>query len=479
MNLRTLLAACLITALVPAVPFRGALSPGKPGLLYAQDVATSAETTVSANAVSATPASEKRGRAGTGSLAPRRGSELERLRELQTHLTRTIDRAMQSVVFIQGGSGFVISEDGYVLTNNHVVAQPRGRRSREEVREVVVQFRRGRPLQGDVVGRDPGGDVALVKLRRPPGVPPLPLGDSDELRVGQPVVAIGDPFLVGSQEFFLRDAPPDYEPAASMGIISALHRYSEGYTDSIQVDAAVNPGNSGGPLLTLEGKVVGINGKIENPFGVGINAGVGYAIPINQVKRFLEQLKEADGGIVRHGTIPGLDVEARAKGKPGLRVRRVKSGSAAERYGFKPDDLILSVAGQDVRTENRYRGVLGTYPEGAEVLVRLERGDRSLEIEVALFESDDPWIGVELDNDQPADEKGVRILQAFAGGPAARAGMRPADTIRRLGDGEVSSRDDLRRLLEGLKPGDAVTIGVLRDGRMVDVEVRLASRRPE
>src|SRR4029453_12127126 len=111
------------------------------------------------------------------------------------------------------------------------------------------------------------------------------------------------PFLLGSKNLFLDVAPPDYEPSASLGIVSALHRFSDSYTDAIQVDVAVNRGNSGGPLLTLDGKVVGINGKIETRFDTGVNTGVGYAIPVSQILRFLEPMKHAGGGIVRHGMV--------------------------------------------------------------------------------------------------------------------------------------------------------------------------------
>ncbi len=457
MNQRTLMAATLSAAFVLALPLLEGPSIGGRSPLFGQE--TSASRTVPK----------------TTSLARAATSELERLRAQEKRLIEIIDRAMESVVFIQGGSGFVISEDGYVLTNDHVVT---GRPGGDAPEVVYVHMRRGRRLEAEVVGRDVYGDVALLKLKQPPGVPPLPFGDSDALSVGEPVIAIGDPFLVGSFELFLEGAPPDYEPAASMGIVSALHRYSDGYTDSIQVDAAVNPGNSGGPLLTLDGKVVGINGKIENPFGVGINSGIGYAIPINQVKRFLEPLRQAGGGIVRHGTISGLDVETRARGKAGLRVAKVESGSAAARHGFRKGDLILSVAGQEVKTKTRYKGVLGTYPAGDEVSVRVARGNKSLEIKVALYENDDAWLGVEPDDDEPDDEKGVKVGAALAGGPAARAGMRPADVIRRLGDSEVSNIEDLKRLLKPLKPGETIRVGVLRDGKRIEIEVKLASKRP-
>ena len=216
------------------------------------------------------------------------------LRELERQVMQVIEKTAPAFVFIEGCSGFLVSADGLILTNEHVVAGKQ---------ELTVQLVGGRQLQADVLGHDPGGDLALLKLRDSSGVPALELGDSDALRVGEPVIALGDPFLLGSSSIFLGAAPASYEPSASLGVVSALHRFSDTYFDAVQVDVAVNRGNSGGPLLNLAGKVVGINGKIETRFETGINTGVGYAIPANQIRRFFEPLKGAEGGRVNHGTI--------------------------------------------------------------------------------------------------------------------------------------------------------------------------------
>src|SRR5262249_40593501 len=160
--------------------------------------------------------------------------------------------------------------------------------------------------------------------------------------------------------------------------------------DAIQVDVAVNRGNSGGPLLTLDGKVMGINGKIETRFEFGINTGVGYAISSNQIQRFLEPLKSAGGNNVRHGTILGLGPAERADGKAGLLVDKVDAGSAAARSGVKAGDLILSIDGLQVLSRTRYHGILGTFPAGQEVGVKLARGSESLEVKVPLVEPGTP-----------------------------------------------------------------------------------------
>ena len=403
-------------------------------------------------------------------------SELEALREMERKVTATLERVRDSFVFIQGGSGFLISDDGYILTNEHVVAQPNPRG--KPIRELTVTFRGGKQLKADVVGHDPGGDVALLKLRQPPGRRPFELGDSDAIEIGQPIIALGDPFLVGSDELFLKLAAAcDYEPAASTGIVSALHRWSQSYPDSIQVDAAVNPGNSGGPLLTLDGKVVGINGKIENPFGVGINAGIGYAIPINQVKRFLEPLKRAEGGIVRHGSLPGVRVARRAGRHPGLPIDRVTSNSPAARYGFRSGDVVTSIAGLGVTTFNRFHGILATFPEGSEVPFRILRGDRGLEITARLIEPGRAYIGIEIDVD--SEVKGVRIAAVTGGGPADRAKLQVDDVVRKIADETIDDTSELKSALADRIPGDRVQVVVERAGESVELELVLGERPEE
>jgi S1-C subfamily serine protease len=290
-----------------------------------------------------------------------------------------------------------------------------------------------------------------------------------------PVLVIGDPFLVGSRELFLRDAPPDYEPAASLGIVSALHRYSEAYPDSIQVDAAINPGNSGGPLFNLAGEVIGINGKIENEFGVGINAGVGYAIPSNQIRRFLAPMRAAKGGAVHNGSIHGLRVGRRASTATGLPITNVSSDSPAESYGFRSGDRILTIDGKSVSTENRYRGILETYPAGARVAVSVQRGDDTVELEAALFETDQPHLGIQaLTVVTPVE--GVQVSSVTDEGPAARAGLHEGDVIQRFGDERVISTPELLQLLGRYHPGSKVPLELVREGKPVELVLVLGAK---
>jgi serine protease Do len=393
-------------------------------------------------------------------------TDLEVLRDLEQTTMAVLEKARPAFVFIAGGSGFLISEDGYVLTNEHVVAG---------ARQVRVLLSGGRMYRADVVGHDPEGDVALLKLQSAGGLPYLELGDSSALRVGQRVIALGDPFLLGSQNLFLDEVPLDYEPAASLGIISALNRYSDTYNDAIQVDLAVNGGNSGGPLLTLEGKVVGINGKIETRFNLRINTGVGYAIPSNQIRRFLEPLKAAAGGVVLHGTIRGLHVGARAGDKPGLPVTRVVEGSPAAEAGFRPEDLILALDGLPVRTQSRFRGILGTYPAGERITAKVQRGGEVLEISTVLVGAGRAFAGLrtQLAGD---GQSGAEVAAVVPASPAQRAGFREGDVITSFGGEPVASPTDLAQLIQKRQVGERVKVMVLRDGETMELELQLTGR---
>ncbi|MCZ6792575.1 MAG: trypsin-like peptidase domain-containing protein [Planctomycetota bacterium] len=395
-------------------------------------------------------------------------SYLDQLRALEAAQVAALGKVKPAFVFIGGGSGFCISPDGYILTNHHVIQGER--------KPLRVVFSGGAMYVADVVGQDPRGDVALLKVKDGKDLPSVKLGDSSKLRVGQRVVALGDPFLLGSQEIFLPRVPPDFEPSASAGIISALHRYSDTYSDAIQVDLAVNRGNSGGPLLTLDGVVVGINGKIETRFALGINTGVGYAIPSNQIRRFLRPLKEAQGGTVRHGTIRGLEVAERVRDKKGLPVTRVAEGTPAERAGFRPGDLILTIAGLPVKTETRYLGILSTYPAGEEVPVRVVRGEEIVDIAAVLVASGSPYLGISTVVPD-GDVAGAEVTAVRRRSPARRAGLREGDVITSFDGDEVKSPTDLAGIIKTRQAGDLVVVKVVRGGKTIDVQLRIGSRR--
>lgn len=264
-----------------------------------------------------------------------------------------------------GGSGVVISADGYVLTCDHVT---------EGQDRVLVGLSDGRTVTGRVVGRDVLGDVALLKVSAGE-LPFVELGDSEALAAGDLVVAMGNPFGL---------ARDDHQPAATLGIVSALHRYMPGkkvYGDALQIDAAVNPGNSGGPLFDLGGKLVGLNGRISIRGLARHNVGVGFAIPAHQIALILDDLKA--GREVSRGYL-GVRFYTRSDGQAGVLVSQVMPQSPASRGGLRSGDRILEVRGRALAHPVRLQNYLSVLPAGTRVPLRVRRGREVLTIEVQL-----------------------------------------------------------------------------------------------
>jgi S1-C subfamily serine protease len=258
-------------------------------------------------------------------------------------------------------------------------------------------------------------------------------------------------------------------------VVSALHRFSDTYFDAVQVDVAVNRGNSGGPLINLAGKVVGINGKIETRFETGINTGVGYAIPANQIRRFLEPLRRAEGGRVNHGTILGLEVAERGEEGKGIEITGVARGSLAEKLGLQKGDRLLELAGLAVRTRSRFRGILGTYPAGEEIALRVGRGAERLEIKAPIVESGPAFLGVDTVAPE-GTESGARVVRVYPGTAAYRSGLLPEDIIQSFNGEKVQSVLDLARLIQSRAAGDLVKVTVSRSGSSVELDLRLRGR---
>ncbi len=328
--------------------------------------------------------------------------DLQRVLAFQDRLRNVVDRVKPAFVFCGGGSAVCISKDGWILTNHHV-AGPSGRQWK-------VFFSGGKGYNAKVVGHDPNGDLSLLKVDADHDLPFAELGDSDALQMGQHVFAVGNPFLLGNG----KGAPPmpgagkmaradgNWEPTVTLGVVSALHRFQDWYMDAIHTDCQINPGNSGGPLFTLEGKVVGINGRIAMRFMNRVNTGVGYAIPSNQIKRYMEHFKK--GGRVWHGFIQGLVIaEAGTPGYEnageygdGVLVLGVEQDTPASRGGFQSGDMITEIAGYRIFNTNRMHGVLGTFPQTETVSVKVKRGTETKELKV--------WIG-DWNKFGPKDEK--------------------------------------------------------------------------
>jgi len=286
-----------------------------------------------------------------------------------------LDRAAASVVCIfadrapaGGGSGVIISPEGYGLTNFHVVQEF------VESRRGYGGLRDGRLYPLRVLGIDPGGDVAMFKLEGRERFDAAPLGDAESLRVGDWVVAMGNPFMLAD----------DYAPTVTMGVVSGLHRYQEGqenlleYADCIQVSTSINPGNSGGPLFDLAGRVVGINGRISFEERVRVNVGLGYAISINQIERFIPSLRA--GRLCLHGTLGATVREIGGE----LVIDAVQDFSPAEKAGLELRDVLLSVMGRPMRTANDFNNLIATLPAEWPVSVRVRRGEQTLEATARL-----------------------------------------------------------------------------------------------
>lgn len=323
-------------------------------------------------------------------------SEQERLPEsaapLTTDLSSLYDRVRPSVVLIRGqrtvagglpgaqgtGTGVVIDTEGHILTNDHVV---RG------FDEVFVTFADGTEVRADVLGRDPGNDLAIVKARDAGELlKPATLGDSSQVKVGQPVVAIGNPF--------------DLEATMTAGIVSGLNRTLPSSANGrpirglIQTDAAVNPGNSGGPLLTLDGKVIGINTAVENPSGGNFFVGVGYAVPINTAKRFLPRLIAGETiahprlGIAGDTVTPRLVEEFDLKVEKGVLVADVARRSAADDAGLREGDVIVALDGRPIETFDQLADAIDAKEVGDTVTVTVNRNGEELQLTAKLRDWD-------------------------------------------------------------------------------------------
>ncbi len=266
-----------------------------------------------------------------------------------------------------GGSGVLISPDGYALSNFHVAQIPGA--------ALTCGLADGKLYDAILVGLDPTGDVALVKLVGRDDFPWAALADSDLVEVGDFCFAAGNPFLLAT----------DLQPSISAGIVSGVHRYQFPagtileYADCLQVDAAINPGNSGGGLFDAAGRVIGVNGRASFEKRGRVNVGVGYAISANQLRNFLGLLK--GGKIVDHATL-GAVVSSSADGT--VVVSDILDSSDAWRRGLRHDDEIVSLAGRPVRTVNAFKNILGTLPAGWQVPVVWRRGGKRFEKLVRL-----------------------------------------------------------------------------------------------
>ena len=385
-----------------------------------------------------------------------------------TDLVELCTKVRPAYVFVEGGSGVVIRPDGLVLTNNHVID---GKRS------YTVRLGDGSSFRAKLLGTDPYGDLAALKLdlKERQTVPHLELGDSETLAVGDETLAVGNPFGLGVL---------DQSPTFTAGIVSALNHTQGTYTECIVTDTEVNPGNSGGPLIDMGGRVVGINGQISTRFGLRSNTGLGFAISAKQIRLWLPRLEAAGGGEVKHGRITGLGLVGGEPDRPeSVQVKDVADGSAAAAAGFRPGDVVLRLDEAPVANVRRLAAILGMYPEGHNVQVTVKRDGAETVLGATLVAPKRSQIGMNLVRPRGNDFT-PRVDAVEEGSPAATAGLKPGDEIlavngQRL---ELRSKNAFRAFDRNLRTqfneGDIVTFKVRRgkDEAAEDLDLRVVAK---
>jgi serine protease Do len=367
------------------------------------------------------------------------------------------DRKQQGV-----GSGFIMSKEGYILTNNHVV---------EDADQIKVKLADGKELDGKIVGRDPKTDLALIKIEAAVELQPLKLGNSDDLKVGNWVVAVGSPFGL--------------EQTVTAGIVSAKGRVigSGPYDNFIQTDASINPGNSGGPLINLQGEVVGINTAI-----IASGQGIGFAIPINMAKEIAPQLQKLGRvtrgllGVAIQDVTPELAKSFGLKEGKGALVSQVVPGGPADKAGFEQGDVIVNFDGQSVGDSKDLPRIVASTPVGKTVAVKLLRDGKEIERQAKVGEMEEentseaakspihPTLGVTVQNLTPQvarelglkESAGVVVTGVEPGSPAAEAMIQVGDVIKAVNRKPVKNVDDFVKIVEQAKGGGSLLLLVQR-----------------
>jgi Do/DeqQ family serine protease len=354
------------------------------------------------------------------------------------------------------GSGVIVTNDGYLLTNNHVV---------EDATEVNVVLSDRREFRAKIVGMDPQTDIAVLKVDAT-GLPHLPMSDSSRVRVGDLALAIGNPFGIGQ--------------TVTMGIVSATGRSvgisaEGGYEDFIQTDAAINPGNSGGALLNTRGELIGINTAIIARGGGG-NQGVGFAVPVNLARNVMEQIVKT-GKVTRGwlgvGIQPMTPSLARAFGlkePAGVAVTEVQPNTPAEKAGINSGDVIISMNGEPIKDLNSFRLKVATMKPGSEVKLALWRDGKERSVTVTLGElpgqraasGDGPGEGTESRSltgvsvepltpqalrqlELPQNTTGVVVTDVSQASPAFAAGLRRGDVIEQVNRKNIATVEEFER----------------------------------
>lgn len=375
------------------------------------------------------------------------------------------------------GSGFIVSSDGYVLTNNHVV---------EGAEEIIVRLSDRRELPATLVGTDPRSDVAVLKIEDGDDLPVVRVGRSDDLQAGEWVLAIGSPF--------------GFDYTVTAGIVSALGRSlpSENYVPFIQTDVAINPGNSGGPLFNLDGEVVGINSQIYTRSGGFM--GVSFAIPIDDAMNVFRQIR--DTGSVARGWLGVLIQEVNRDlaesfglNRPrGALVAEVMDGSPAEDAGLQAGDIILEYEGDEIGLSSELPPMVGRTPVGGTARMKVIRAGERLNLDVVIGqlpeegqsepvevgqspESNAAPLGLVVEELPPKLQgtlgiRGGVMVVDVGRGPALDAGIRPKDVITEINRHQIDSIEDFRAAVQSLPDDSVVSVRVIRQGRATYLVMR-------
>jgi serine protease Do len=372
------------------------------------------------------------------------------------------------------GSGVIVSADGYIVTNNHVVSK---------ADEIKVLLNDRREFSGKVVGTDPKTDVAVIKITAD-GLPVIPWGDSDRLQVGEYVLAVGNPFGLNQ--------------TVTMGIISAVGRANVGiadYEDFIQTDAAINPGNSGGALVNAKGDLIGINTAIYSQSGGYM--GIGFAVPSNMVRAVMDSLI-ATGKVVRgwlgvtiQPVTQDLAEQFDLSQTKGAIVGETMEGGPAEKAGLKPGDVIIRYNGNPVEDPNHLRNMVAQTPVGKKVKIELVRDKKAMTIEVTLVEqprdmaeagdgetapaaADTALAGLEVRTLTPdlarkfgitRVDRGVVVTSVEPDSPSGQAGLHPGDVVLELNRRPVRDVEEYNKIAGRLDRDESVLLLVNRQGR--------------
>lgn len=374
------------------------------------------------------------------------------------------------------GSGFIISEDGYVVTNNHVV---------DRAQDIQVILEGGEKYEAKVIGKDPKTDLALLKIEPKGKLPAIVFGDSDKLRIGDWVIAIGNPFGLGH--------------TVTAGIVSAKGRVLGfgNYDDFIQTDAPINPGNSGGPLFNLQGEVVGVNTAI-----VAGGQGIGFAIPINMARNVVEQIKDKGRvirgwlGVLVQQVTPEIAEGMNLKEPRGALVSDVTPGGPAEKAGIKRGDVIVGINEHEVKSVSDLTSAVALTPPGTQSKLHVIREGEEKEITVTIGELPESTggqaeeraqgereerLGLSAGEITPeiasrfnlGEEKGVVITDVAPGSIAAESGFRPGDVVLEINRQPIRNMDDYEKGLEKIEKGKSALFLIKRGKNTIYLGLRI------